>query len=379
MEQSKLDIEDGHYGGKLNLQLWKLKSDPSHKESFIELFQSIVDLNLLDITLEFLKEHFNEKLNDIVELDVPKLGDNKELLARCLDIKILVHSSNIKKHLKTAVNNYWDVFLATGHHEYLVRYLGLIRLAKAMFASQIDEIYERIKEIVIPLPSMYWQLQIIKQMPAVFGKENCQELLGAQIEQKIIDLKKSLDFNAARLCVQSLRALELISDDVSNIEQALLFEYEADLIVSEKQPNTFYPTISQKYTIALEQVFNVPNSQEIKNRIILKLQEAQLEDSKMINAVGISMGATIDYKGIQETINSLNLTSFYDAFQTLLMLPILPKQPIDETAAIEDEKESPIAKAFSKHVKLSGKGKPIGFGEEKKPKRTCSERAIVIF
>jgi hypothetical protein len=36
--------------------------------------QSIVDLKLLEITLDFLKDHFNEKLNDIVGLDVPKLG-----------------------------------------------------------------------------------------------------------------------------------------------------------------------------------------------------------------------------------------------------------------------------------------------------------------
>lgn len=379
----KLDIPDGVYGGKLNAELWKLLYNESLGKGLMHLLLEVVKVDLLMIDETTLKKQFPNTVLQLLAINITDLTGNKELLARCLEVQVLLDRSRISQTLKNVSELYDQLFDETNNYVFLVRRIALIRLAKGIFTNELPEIFEKLETIVPAIPYPYWQLRVIDQMPAVFSPVACQELLQVGLELQVKRLADNGDFNGARLCLNSLCAIGSLTTSASLIEQALLFELEGDKIISEKKPNTYYPTISQKFSEGFKLIKTVADCQAIKDRLMAKLQKAQLEDAQMMAAVGLDMSPNIDFKKLQKNIADLNLSSFVAAIQALLEIPILPVDLIKGAAAEQEANQSPLGKLFTDQVRLSAKGKPVGFSEGEQAKanqiRMQHREVMIVF
>lgn len=378
----KLDIPDGVYGGKLNAELWKQLYNESLEKGLIHLLLEVEKVDLLMIDKSTLEKQFPDTVQQLLAINITNLTGNKELLARCLEVQVLLDRSRINQTLKSISDLYDQLFDETNNYVFLVRRIALIRLAKGIFTNELDKIFKKLKTIVPAMLSPYWQLRVIEQMPAVFSPVACQELLQVGLELKLKRLTDMGDFSGARVCLNSLCTIGSLTISGSLIEQALLFELEGDKIISEKQLNTYYPT-SKKFREGFELIKSVADCQAIKDRLIAKLQKAQLEDAQMMVAVGLDISPNIDYKKLQEAIGDLNISSFVAAFQALLEIPILPLNLINEAAMEQEANQSPLGKLFSEQVRLSAKGKPVGFGKGEQAKanqiRMQHREVMIVF
>lgn len=371
MVTRQLSLTENIYSSQLRAELWKLQADTSYDSMFIRLLLDILQIDLLTITSETLKERYSpELLKEIIELDIQAVTSNAELIARVLDVKMLNERAHIKSAMKPAVANYIQLFDLTESYSYLIRALALVRIGRQLFTQEMPELLEKSTKVAIDLPYPYWQNRLVTQLALTFEKTVIQEVLERVIEVKLQELTVTQDVTGAQLCIDSLNVIGSINDGDASKRKAMLFEQEADRIIAEREPNTFYPTISQKLTAALNLIKDLPECQELKKRIIDKLQSAQLDDIRMVSLAGAKISPDIDVQKILSMIAAMDIKSSSEAVQRLLSLPI----PSVELISEQRDKRDPsfLDQAFSKHVKLSSQGRPVGSrdGEEAKDNQT---------
>jgi hypothetical protein len=363
MSVQQLPINQDTYSTKLHAALWNLQSDKDLDMQTIRLLLSIIQINLVDIDLDQLKEKFqNGLLEEIVAMDISAITSNMELIARVNEIKILYKSSYIRGLLKETVIRYWQLFDITKQSPYLIRALALIKLGKQMFKQELPGFFETAVKIVIDLPYLIWQFHLIEKMPSAFGAVPVRNSLQDYLEEKLQTLLDNGDLDGARIVSDCLNIIGVINDHQNAIRKAVLYEEEGDLTVANRSPNTFYPSISQKYTAALDLLREVPDCQEVRSRIIAKLELAQHDDIKMVAAAGIKTGPNIDVQHLISRIAAVEINSFSDAMQALLSIQIPILSPLKKDVDLDAE-PSFLDRAFSKHVRLSSQGKPVGFKE----------------
>ena len=375
-----LDIPDGIYGRHLHSQLWRKQYDKDIDRKTVSLLLFILKIDLLKIQDDCLKKALKNHLKEIDALDIRAMTDNKELIARVLEVRLLLNRKNIRSDIFIASNSYADVFYDCGAYEYLVRHIGLIRITKIMFDDQLASIFEKVVPIILDLKYPYWQLQLIRQLTFVYGREQCRATFEAAIRSDLAAFCTERGYVAAGWCLETLEAMGALDANTRLIERAKLFEREADEYVADKKPNTFYPRIAQTYSEGLQLIREIPNCREFRLRLQLKLQDAQSDDARMMSSVASSSGATIDVEGIFRSIVALNLDNFTDAFTALLSLPVIPEDLIEQAAAAQEKNESFLAKLFSTHVQLSALGKPVGFldGKDAKANRLRMHQREVL-
>jgi len=359
MGQSQLPISDSIFSSKLNVALWQLQAKSEFDRQLIDNLLLILKMDLREIDEKMLTDNYSpDALKRFAQIDIVALTANKELQARVLDIQVVLNRSLIAKHIKKVAHDYFDVYSATENDLYLVRYLASIKRAKALFGKELSEIFDRLKPVIINKLSPYWLSRICVELTAIFGQDKCQDLLKNELEKRKAAYLAKGEYHFAADSINSMKAIGMFSEQRRNLELALILEQEADQIVAERKPNTFYPKISKILSAALNLVFDFEEGQEVKKRLILKLEAARLDDMKMTASVGTSMSPEIDFKKLLETVNKMNIQSFEDGWSTLMSVPILTNEMLNPTG--EKPASSFLDQFFDTHERLSSKGKPIG-------------------
>ncbi|WP_432327726.1 hypothetical protein ACRQ5D_31385 [Mucilaginibacter sp. P25] len=359
MEQVQLTVPDGIFKGKLHAAIWQLQNKSDFDKQLIDDLLLILKMDLRQISEEMLRENYKpETVERFTKIDIIPITNNKELLARVLDIQIVLNRTLIGKHLKNVAGYYYDIFSIKEDFEYLVRYLAVIKQAKAIFSGQLTDIFDRLKPILVSKPSPYWLSRICFELTIVFGKEESQNLLKNLLEKRKAEYLSKREYQSAIWCVDGLQGIGVFNEQERHVQAALVLEQEADQIVAERQPNTYYPTLSNKLSAALNLVFDVQEGQEVKKRLIAKLEAARLDDIKMVAVGGAKISPEIDYDKLLETVNQMNINSFQDGWRTLLGIPVLTESLFNPSGA----KPEPtfFDQFFDTYIRLSTKGKPIG-------------------
>lgn len=359
MVTQQISLKENVYSSQLRVELWKLQADASYDSKFIRLLLDILQIDLLRVTKETLKERYSpELLKEIIGLDIQAVTSNAELIARVLDVKMLSDRAHIKSSIKPAVANYIRLFDLTESFPYLIRALALVRMGRQLFSQEMPGLLEKSTKVAIDLPYPYWQNRIVTQLALTFGKTATQKAFESVIKNRLHELTIAQEFTGAQLCIDSLNVIGSINDGDASKMKAMLFEQEADKINAERQPNTFYPTISMKLTAALSLIKDLPECKELKKRIIDKLQIAQLDDIRMVSLAGVKINPDIDVQKVISMIAKTDIKSISEAIEILLSMPIPSVQFI---SAQRDNREfSLFDRAFSEQVKLSSQGRPVG-------------------
>jgi len=364
MEPTNPFINDGKYENKLRHELWAVKFDRQYEPGLINLFLALLNLDLQKINVKDLTAYFkSEGIDRIKKTSIKDITDNKELIAKWYEVLFVFDRKLIRDNLKDISFKYRDLYEATSNMKYLVRHLALIRQGKQLFKEELSDIYSFAKPITFSSTSAYWRHQLLPEIASVFSAEKCQSEFSLQLEQQVASYLNTYDFTSARFAIQSLGAIGSINPNECRIRLAESYEVQADHYVATKEPNTYYPAISQNYQEGLAQIIKVAGCAELKKRLESKLQEAQLDDYQMVRAAGADLLLGVDFQKLQQNILGLNIDSFETAYQTLLALSFTPNAVIEQMVAKEKKSQSLTAKLFSGQVKINTKGAQVGFAD----------------
>lgn len=357
-------IPDGIYESKLRHDLWAKKFDNRYQPGLISLLLNLLNLDLQKVNAKDLTDYFQLAGIELIKNTlIHDLTDNKELVAKWYDVLFVFDHKLIRNNLKNISIKYHELYEATQNSKYMVRHIALIRLGRQLFKNELEDIFITAKAIVLNSNSAYWQHQLLPEMVAVFSPERCQQEFSALLEQQITAHIEEQDFTSARFSIRSLRVIGILNPNECRIRLAKSLETQADQYVAAKEPNTYYPSIAQKYQEGLAEIIKVAGCAELKKRLESKLQEAQLDDYQMVRAAGADLLSGVDFQKLQQNILGLNIDSFEAAYQTLLALPFTPNSVIDQMVAKEKKSQSLTSKLFSGQVKINTKGAQVGFAD----------------
>jgi len=364
MIDAPLPIDDGIYQSELRNKLWSIKFDNKFDRDLIALLIKLLKLDLGTMFLDDLKVLFSQQEIDLLKKVGPdSITENKEIIARWYDVLSLFDNKLLFSKIHLISFHYWQIYLDTNDYEYLLRHLTTIRSCKPAFKNDLEVVFENCKPLILNIESAFWQLQLLTEAPAVFTLTKCQEAFGeiliAQKEKYI----KNHDHSSARCIVESLFAIQIISKNEKRIMLAETYEAQADFYVKTKQPNTFYPNISQTYRKGLKEIKSVANCDDLRKRLEDKIRPEMKEDFRLIQTAGVKVSPTVDIELLWNNVNQLGIDSFESAYQTLVSLPIPTNDKILKEFEKSKENEMPLAKYFSKQVKINEKGAQISAAE----------------
>lgn len=361
MKTEKIEIEDGVYNKELLKCLWHKKIDNSFDKELLELLQKLCKYNLIErpniSSNLLLTDKEKEMLNSI---DIISVCSNKEIIARWCDYVQDIDKNKRPSYIKVCSSNYGYVYITTKNHEYLIRRLQLIRKAKELFKTELEEVYTATKEEITKCNSSYWQKLLLTEFVSIFGTEKTQQNFSDFLEEKIEIFNQEQRFEEARFCIDSLRVIESLTLNQWHIRKAENFEKEGDYIDNNRKTNTYYPTLSNIYLKGLKEINSILNCDTLKKRLENKVVKTQGDTANMIQSVGIPIITPIDYKEIHRMISELNIDSFDSAFKELMLTPIVSESIINNPADISKRNSSPVKQYFSQSVKLNDKGAKTG-------------------
>lgn len=351
-----LAIEDSIYGFDLKQQLYIRRQTEISQRNILDLILKLLKVDLLDFNIDELKIDFNDEELSILKSTNITLVENKEIIARWLDVLIALDRKYVIKYIELARTSYIDIYHNIGNYTYLIRSITLIRSAKEIFAKDIDILFEEAKKALFGPVTPYLQKRLLMEMVGAFGQVRCQEEFSENLNKQILRLFENHDFEAMRFSIESLYSIKSLSVHECRIKLAESYEHEADYHVSNKQPNTFYPTISKTYLKGLRQLTSIPGCDNLRKRLEKKVAKEQQEDFKMIQTVGVNIFQDIDLQGLRSAVAEIEINSFADSYHLLLDIPLIPKEVIEKQASNRFDSSGFMATAFSQQVKVNNKG-----------------------
>ncbi|HEY4196084.1 MAG TPA: hypothetical protein VGM63_11145, partial [Mucilaginibacter sp.] len=186
MAQTPLFIADDIYESKLRYDLWAKKFDKTYDTGLVSLLLSILNVDLKKINPKDLTALFKpEGIERIRKINIEEITNNKELIAKWYDIVFVFDRKLVGANVKNTTIKYRELYDITDNFQYLVRHIALIKLGRQLFKNELDDIFKRIKPIVLIMTTAYWQHQLLKEMAGVFSSKKCQEEFSMPLEQQI--------------------------------------------------------------------------------------------------------------------------------------------------------------------------------------------------
>ncbi|SDD66191.1 DUF4209 domain-containing protein [Pedobacter soli] len=353
-------IDSNIYGFDLIQLLWKQRYDQPEHEKMLTVILKLIKVDLRHCEEKDLKAYFSE---DEIEVFKGAISiqdtENTEVLARWFDVMLTLNKKNIKDYIIPAHQSYMEVHSATNEINYLVRALALVKYAKTFFKDRLDEILIQAKNSIVNCTSAYFQQLILIELISIYGQRRCHAEFSKFLEEKIKHFISVKDFRSARFCIKSLQLIGMLNKNQCNIRMAEIYEAEGDQHVSEMQPNTFYPTISEVYLKGFKLIASATECQELHDRLERKVAKFQLEVFRTLQAGGLRMIPEIDLDDIHKKVLNLNLHSSNLAYYTLLDLPVISKSAVEELAKRDKESPTVLERFFSEQVKITKKGAQV--------------------
>lgn len=356
----KIIIEDGLYNGDLLKDLWRKKADVNFNRVILQVLKKLCQAELTKENFSDSLSFTDEEMKILNNINIIDACENKEIVARWYDYVQSYDKIKRPKYLKQSCINYQEIYKATNNYAYLVRSLQLIRKAKGLFKSELEEIFDYTKNKLIICDKPFWQKRLLKELVFIFGSDLCQKEFSAFIESRIESLDKTKNYHNVKILIDCLREIDKLTNNEWRIKIAENYEKEGDFLVADKKLNTYYPSISNIYLNALREIKSVPNCDDLRNRLKIKVSKEQIEDRNMIQLFGAPMIPEIDYKQVQKNISELNIDSLEAAFQLLLSIPVVSENTITEYVNISKDAQSPITQFFSQTIKLNASGSRVG-------------------
>jgi len=343
-----MQIPKDKFSGSLRIELYKIAR--LNPDSSASLLLAITDCEMSDKAFNNLNQQPGFKL-PLEEFE------NLELIARINDIKFITGQDKVNS-IQVSVSAYQNIYNETKDIAYLVRGIQLIRKAKAIFKNQLDDLRIFLLDEIQKQNSSYNQLTLLK--PSLFLSDtHFKDTLHLNFSKKHAECIAENKYSDAKNYIEML--LDIRSFDKSQYHQAFseCLEKEADLHVSQKQPNTYYPTILALYTESLRELKGVGNIEETRKRIERKIKQEQPFHSEMLRKVGIDLNIDLD---ITEDIAALNIESFSDGYSLMLELPLIESARVE--AMLEEARQSPLAHLFNNYVYYTPKGTVSGVSNQ---------------
>lgn len=348
------------YGLNLRNHIWKLSKTAPTDGDTISLISKLLKVDLLNIEDKELEDLLEKEERTLLEKEEMSIFlENREIVARWFDVLLTLDKRQLKPHIRKVWANYVHVFAKNGDIGYLVRSLRMVRFAKNLFSQDLENIYTDTKKIVEEITSPFYQQRILKELVAIYGNERCRSSFSETIEKRIEAYRDQKDFTSLRFCIKSLHLISSIDKITRQGRLAESYEMEGDLLVAEKQPNTFYPTISQTFLKGLRKLKSIPRYDELRMRLEKKIVIAQKEDYQMLRSAGVDMAPNIDIDEIRSRLEEMNLRDFRSTFQLLTDLPIPQKESIAGQAELAMARNSFVDSLFSKNVKVNANGAEV--------------------
>lgn len=357
---STLQIEDGLYGFELKQVLWKQQFDQhEHKDSLL-LILKMLNVDLQHCEAKDLIARFGElEIAELKDLSLNHYIENKEVQARWLDLQITVDKKNIKAYVIPAREAYMAIYVITSQIDYLVRATALVKYAKGIFKSKLDEIFLEVKLALMHLDSAYYQQLVLTELLSIFGVKKCKEELAGFFEEQITGFTTAYDFRSARFCIKSLNLINALDGNQCNIRMAENYELQGDHTVSQMEPHTLYPNIAAPYLKGFRLIASASSCEGLRNRLEHKVDHFLVEDFKSVQLGGVRLIPQVDLDTIYLKVFELNIKDAGTAYSNLLNLPILPTSSIKEFACKSQEAASERDVYFSAYVKITEKGAKV--------------------
>ncbi|MGQ2981853.1 DUF4209 domain-containing protein [Flavobacterium sp.] len=344
MIKSAIHIPKDKFSGSLRIELFKIaKMNP---ESSAAILLAITDCELSETAFKNLAQQPGFKL------PIEKF-ENLELTARINDIKFTIGRDKVNS-IQVSVNAYRDLYIETENIAYLVRALQLIKKTKAIFENQLNDLSIFLYEEILKEDSSHNQLALLKS--SLFLSDTpFKDKLKLNFFKKFNECIAKNRYHDARNYIEMLYEIGFFDKSQYHIELSQCLEKEADHHVSQKQPNTYYPTILSLYTDSLKQLKGVSVSLEVRTRIEQKVKNEQLLHTEMLRKVGVSLDIEMD---ISQDVASLNINDFQTGFEYLMDLPIIDNESLEFIN--QNKEQNFLSELFGSYVHYTPKGTVSG-------------------
>lgn len=285
--------------------------------------------------------------------------ENIEISARINDVKFVLRSADKLECVQKSVENYLFIYEQTMELQYFTRALQLVQKVKSVFEPILPKLEEKVLQFFVLLDSSYNRLKLVENSIFLLSETSSKILINSCLDF----LRKSFDinsFNDAQKYIEALNKLGHFNNIEFRIQTALSFEKEADYFISQKEPNTYYPTILTIYTKALKVVKGINIDQEFKSRLQSKIKIEQRLYSEMLSKNGASAESHLN---IPKLVQNENINDFNSGFNYLLQFPIIETKMLS-TINEDRDKETLLDHFFASYVHITNKGTVSGISDQ---------------
>lgn len=284
------------------------------------------------------------------------LSENKEVSARCCDV-LCRFEKDKREILKLTSMKYIEAYIRFGDVDFLIRAVS-VRNIKALIDNEFPNvIIKLINKNVTPFC-------LNKLISALLKSYKAEQL--DSIHQLVFDLRENavaiLDYRGEREIIKILYNIINIDNIEYSKQLALSYECEADNIVSDKQPNTYYPNLPNIYQKSYNAIFEIKQEEPaIFERIQNKLVSAKKEFTELLSFYGIKTRIEVsdEFKHFVEVkMQSLTISTINDAISLLLSIPFVSSKDVNSYMDI-CRKAGPMSSLFTR-TQLTDRGNIIG-------------------
>lgn len=312
------------------------------------------------VNCELSDNSFRNLLNkDDFKLPSSKFN-NPEIIARINDLKFSLNDKSKIECLQIAVENYFKIYKKTNEIDYLIRAFELIRKVKSLYVEKLSNFELEGVEAFFTLENSYYQLKLINSISFLLQENSITSITNYAINT-LNSKYQEANFSDALNYIGILTTLKHFSKNQSKIQIAICLEKEADYYVSQKQPNTYYPTILSIYTKALRETKGIAHNDELKARLQTKIKIEQNLHFEMLTKIGVDTNIKPDTSAV---IEKLNIINFQSAFNHLIEFPIIENDIL--TSKIKNREKTFYNQFFKDYVRVTNKGTVSGISDEDK-------------
>lgn len=282
--KKKIVVPKDLHDSKLLCFLHPNRFETKEEKQAIELLHKICMTNLTDF-------HESNQIKDLILTKEEQKfvlfhewnnSENIEVQSRCNDVLCRLEKDKRSIKVKTS-NNYLVAYQLFGNIEFLIR---SITVRDIKILNTDDFLKDIISAINDKFSHPFWIQKVVNSIKKSYPIEKLEELCNYIERQK--NRLINGNYSEKREYIKAQYSLKVISEQVFHKEMALCFEGEADAIISDKKPNTFYLNLVDLYQSAYNEIFQIKKqAPEEFERIKDKLLQEKSNFMKMLSLYGI--------------------------------------------------------------------------------------------